>query len=147
MPDFGSSASRSPRRTRGLLVDLAFAEFTDQDLTDDALWIPNALVLSTLSKAYGLAGLRVGDCAGSPEVIRWRRTAGAPFSLAGELRARAAPQVGVGRGRARRTRHLGAFVPASCGARASAANHLPAGAEHDAARVLEEFDQLEALMR
>lgn len=66
-----------------LLVDLAYAEFTDQDLTDDALWIPNALVLRTLSKAYGLAGLRVGYCAGSAEVIRWLRTAGAPFSVSG----------------------------------------------------------------
>jgi histidinol-phosphate aminotransferase len=43
-----------------LLVDLAYAEFADEDLTSAALEIPGALVTRTFSKAWGLAGLRVG---------------------------------------------------------------------------------------
>ena len=42
-----------------LLIDLAYTEFADKDLTQAACELPNALVTRTLSKAWGLAGLRV----------------------------------------------------------------------------------------
>lgn len=45
---------------RPLLVDLAYGEFASEDLTGGALASPSACVLLSLSKAWGLAGLRVG---------------------------------------------------------------------------------------
>jgi histidinol-phosphate aminotransferase len=45
---------------RPLLVDLAYGEFARDDLTGGALASPSACVLLSLSKAWGLAGLRVG---------------------------------------------------------------------------------------
>ncbi|MFZ4576676.1 MAG: aminotransferase class I/II-fold pyridoxal phosphate-dependent enzyme, partial [Phycisphaerales bacterium] len=43
-----------------LLVDLAYTEFAEVDLTPVAVALPNAVVIRTFSKAYGLAGIRVG---------------------------------------------------------------------------------------
>lgn len=42
---------------------------------------PNLVVLRTFSKAYGLAGLRVGYMIGEPSVIARLRTAGLPYSV------------------------------------------------------------------
>jgi histidinol-phosphate aminotransferase len=66
-----------------LLVDLAYAEFADEDLTAAAAALPNALIVRTLSKAWGLAGLRVGYAIGSPIVVQWLRTVGNPFAVSG----------------------------------------------------------------
>lgn len=63
-----------------LVVDLAYTEFADEDLTAVALAISNAVVLRTLSKAWGLAGLRIGYAAGPEGVITAMRGAGGPFS-------------------------------------------------------------------
>ncbi len=64
-----------------LLVDLAYGEFADEDLTRVALDIPNALVVRTFSKAWGMAGLRVGWAAGPEEVIGWMRSVGQPYAV------------------------------------------------------------------
>ncbi len=66
-----------------LLVDLAYGEFADVDLTEVALSLPNAVVFRTLSKAWGLAGLRVGYVAGPAAVIDWLRAAGNPYAISG----------------------------------------------------------------
>jgi len=65
-----------------LLCDFAYIEFADEDLTARALSLPNAVVVKTLSKAYGLAGLRVGYVLGPAEIIEWMRTAGGPYGVA-----------------------------------------------------------------
>src|SRR5204862_5560096 len=44
--------------------------------------LPNVLVLRTFSKAWGLAGCRVGYAVGSPYVIGVLRAAGGPYSVA-----------------------------------------------------------------
>jgi len=62
-----------------LLVDLAYTEFADVDLTDAALALPNAVVVRTFSKAYGLAGLRLGYAIGEANIIDWLRAAGGPY--------------------------------------------------------------------
>lgn len=62
-----------------LMVDLAYTEFADVDLTELALSLPNTVIVRTFSKAYGLAGLRLGYAAGSMEVINAMRAAGGPF--------------------------------------------------------------------
>ncbi len=66
-----------------LIVDLAYVEFADQDLTEYAARLPNALVFRTLSKAWGLAGLRVGYALGPEHLVGWLRAAGNPYPVAG----------------------------------------------------------------
>lgn len=66
-----------------LLVDLAYAEFASEDLTAIALAAPNAVVVRTFSKAWGLAGLRVGYALGSRFAIDALRRAGNPYPLSG----------------------------------------------------------------
>lgn len=57
---------------RGLLVlDEAYAPFADEDAIPLLGRFPNLVVLRTLSKAYALAGIRVGYALATPEVIGW----------------------------------------------------------------------------
>ncbi|MBM4060096.1 MAG: aminotransferase class I/II-fold pyridoxal phosphate-dependent enzyme [Planctomycetes bacterium] len=72
-----------------VLVDAAYAEFGGEDLTAAALPFPNAVVLRTFSKAFGLAGLRVGYAIADPPVASWLRAVGAAFPC-GTLSRRAA---------------------------------------------------------
>jgi histidinol-phosphate aminotransferase len=64
-----------------IVLDLAYEEFADIKLTSLALNYPNCLVLRTFSKAWGLAGLRIGYAIGSNKVISWLRKAGGPYSV------------------------------------------------------------------
>ena len=66
-----------------LLVDLAYVEFTDEDPMNALLERPRTIVVRTLSKAWGLAGLRVGFALGPAEDVARLAAAGAPFPLAG----------------------------------------------------------------
>ncbi len=56
-----------------VVIDEAYVEYIRDGLLPDSLGLardyPNVLVLRTFSKAYGLAGLRVGYAIGDPEVI------------------------------------------------------------------------------
>jgi histidinol-phosphate aminotransferase len=74
-------SARAPQAL--LLVDLAYVEFAAADLSATALALPNALVVRTFSKAWGLAGLRVGYAIGPPEVVRWLRCVGNPYAVSG----------------------------------------------------------------
>jgi len=62
-----------------LLVDLAYTEFADEDLTGAALALPNAVAIRTFSKAFGLAGLRVGYAIGPERLIHAMRAMGSPY--------------------------------------------------------------------
>ena len=64
-----------------LLVDLAYGELADVDLTEAALALPDTIVVRTLSKAWGLAGLRVGYVAGPEHIIEWLRRVGNPYAV------------------------------------------------------------------
>ncbi len=64
-----------------VLLDLAYGEFADEDLTPVALEFPNVLVVRTFSKALGCAGLRVGYALGAPKVISWLRSVGPPYAV------------------------------------------------------------------
>ncbi|MEI7658335.1 MAG: TIGR01548 family HAD-type hydrolase [Phycisphaerae bacterium] len=66
-----------------VLVDAAYAEFADEDLTAVSLALPNAIVVRTFSKSFAMAGLRVGYAIGSERVIRAMRSAGSPFPVSG----------------------------------------------------------------
>jgi histidinol-phosphate aminotransferase len=64
-----------------ILLDHAYVEFADDDLTAVALGLDNVLVFRTLSKAWGLAGLRVGWVAGPAWMITALRAAGNPYTV------------------------------------------------------------------
>lgn len=64
-----------------ILLDAAYAEFADVDLTPTALTLPNVLSVRTFSKAFGLAGLRVGYAIGEASVVATLRAVGGPFSV------------------------------------------------------------------
>jgi histidinol-phosphate aminotransferase len=81
-----ATAADLDRLSRGapdalLLVDLAYADFAGTDLTLQAIGLPNAIVARSMSKAWGIAGLRVGFAAGRPEIIDWMRTMGHPYAV------------------------------------------------------------------
>jgi histidinol-phosphate aminotransferase len=52
-----------------VLLDEAYADFAGSDLHALLSELPNLVVVRTLSKAFGLAGLRVGYALGDPHVI------------------------------------------------------------------------------
>lgn len=64
-------------------VDLAYVDFADEDPAAELLDLPNVVVLRTLSKAWGLAGLRVGYAIGSAEVVEWLARVGQPYAVSG----------------------------------------------------------------
>lgn len=72
-------ARRAPHAI--LLVDEAYFHFYGETVVDLLDTIPNLVVARTFSKAYGLAGLRVGVLAGAPELMRWVRRVISPYSV------------------------------------------------------------------
>ncbi len=64
-----------------LLVDEAYFEFYGETMMP--LWreVPNLFVTRTFSKAYGLAGLRIGVLAGNVDPMRMVRRASSPYNL------------------------------------------------------------------
>jgi len=67
-----------------VVLDEAYREFVTDEQVPDAIETyahrPNVVVLRTLSKAWGLAGLRVGFLVGQPEVAAAVRKVVTPFS-------------------------------------------------------------------
>jgi histidinol-phosphate aminotransferase len=70
-----------------VVLDEAYIEFVRDPLVVDGRKAlgryPNLLVARTFSKAYGLAGLRVGYALGEPEIVSAIRACTTPFSLSG----------------------------------------------------------------
>ena len=64
-----------------LLVDEAYFHFHGETVIDLIVDIPNLVVARTFSKAYGLAGLRLGLLAGPADLIRWIRRVLSPYSV------------------------------------------------------------------
>lgn len=65
-----------------VVLDHAYVEFADDDLTDVALGLPNAAVIRTLSKAFGLAGARVGYLLGPPPLVDFLGRIRSPYPVA-----------------------------------------------------------------
>ena len=75
-------ADGAMERGAAVLVDLAYAEFAALDPMAELLDHPGVIVVRTMSKAKGLAGLRVGYAvAPSAEVATWLRAAGGPYPV------------------------------------------------------------------
>ena len=64
-----------------LLVDEAYFEFHGETLIEHTRKISNLFVARTFSKAYGLAGLRIGILAGGAEQMAMVRRVASPYSV------------------------------------------------------------------
>ena len=62
-------ATAAGRKSATVALDEAYAEFVDRSLVDLRLAHPNLVIVRTASKAYGLAGLRVGFAIARTETI------------------------------------------------------------------------------
>jgi histidinol-phosphate aminotransferase len=72
-------AERAPHAA--VLVDEAYFHFYGQTVASLIGRVPNLLLARTFSKAYGLAGLRVGALAGPAEAVQWLRRVISPYSV------------------------------------------------------------------
>lgn len=76
-----------------IVLDEAYREFvTDPEVPDGLQYVrerDNVVVLRTMSKAYGLAGLRIGYALGSPMVIEALRKVQLPFTVSSIAQAAA----------------------------------------------------------
>ncbi len=81
-----------------LVIDQAYAEYVAPQDDDGAMALaasaPNVLVTRTFSKAYGLAGERVGWATGSPQVIDVLNRIRGPFPLTNSAQAASLAAVG-----------------------------------------------------
>src|SRR5579863_2926061 len=64
-----------------VLVDEAYFHFHGETVIDLMGSVPNLFVARTFSKAYGLAGLRVGVLVGPIELMQWVRRVLSPYSV------------------------------------------------------------------
>jgi len=64
-----------------VLVDEAYFHFFGETVMDLVGSVPNLIVARTFSKAYGLAGLRLGVLAGPVELMKWVRRVLSPYSV------------------------------------------------------------------
>ncbi len=72
-------ARRAPQAVA--LVDEAYFHFHGETVMDLVGTVPNLIVARTFSKAYGLAGLRLGLLAGPVELMRWVQRVLSPYSV------------------------------------------------------------------
>ncbi len=72
-------ARRAPHTV--VLVDEAYFHFHGETVIDLVGTIPNLFVARTFSKAYGLAGLRLGLLAGTANLMHWVRRVLSPYSV------------------------------------------------------------------
>jgi histidinol-phosphate aminotransferase len=78
-----------------VVVDEAYIDFTDQpSLINRLAAFPNLIVLQTLSKAWGLAGLRLGMCFASPEIIGLMNKVKYPYNISIETQRSVADKLG-----------------------------------------------------
>ena len=71
-------------QVRGIVVvDEAYIEFSEgaASLLNDISRVPNLVVLRTLSKAWGLAGIRLGYCIAHPSIVSYLLAIKSPYNL------------------------------------------------------------------
>ena len=72
-------AERAPQAI--VLVDEAYYHFFGETVIDLIGTLPNLVVARTFSKAYGLAGLRLGALVAAEETMQWLRRVISPYSV------------------------------------------------------------------
>ena len=75
------TVARAVPREAIVFVDEAYAEFAGTSFIPDLPSFPNVIVGRTFSKAFGLAGLRIGCLAGAPEILNPVREAVPVYSV------------------------------------------------------------------
>lgn len=66
-----------------IIIDEAYSDFSEESVLQSVVRYPNLLVTKTLSKAMGLANLRLGFVAGNRELIREFLKVKLPFNVGG----------------------------------------------------------------
>ena len=79
--DIRRIANRAPGTM--LLLDMAYVEYANFDPTEELLDLDNVVIVRTLSKAWGLAGLRIGYAIAPTSVASILRNIGNPFPVSG----------------------------------------------------------------
>ncbi|MCU1269770.1 MAG: histidinol phosphate aminotransferase apoenzyme [Acidobacteriaceae bacterium] len=79
LPDLASIAKVAPHAA--FLVDEAYFEFSGETIAPKWRELPNLFVSRTFSKAYGLAGLRIGVLMGNGDQMQVLRRASSPYNL------------------------------------------------------------------
>lgn len=64
-----------------VIVDEAYIEFSDLQIQDATREFKNLIVLRTFSKAYGLAGIRLGYMIGHKKVIQYINRVRSPYNI------------------------------------------------------------------
>jgi histidinol-phosphate aminotransferase len=64
-----------------LLVDEAYYHFHGESVLNETDTVTNLFVARTFSKAYGLAGLRIGLLTGHPDAMRFVRKVSSPYNV------------------------------------------------------------------
>jgi histidinol-phosphate aminotransferase len=66
-----------------VVVDEAYIDFAQQgsSIADSVAAVDNLVVMRTLSKAFGLAGIRLGYCIAQPEIISFLLRIKAPYNI------------------------------------------------------------------
>jgi histidinol dehydrogenase len=83
-----AAAERVCREAAGLvLIDEAYADFAPDDMVQLAAGGDGAVVLRTLSKAYGLAGMRIGYAVGPAPLIAEIEKSRGPYKVSGPAEA------------------------------------------------------------
>jgi histidinol-phosphate aminotransferase len=128
-----SATERVCRGASGVvLVDEAYADYAEDDMVSHAVASDRTLVLRTLSKAYGLAGLRVGYAIGPARLIAEVEKSRGPYKVNGVAESAALAALGdrnwvegrIAEVRASRTRLLEAVASRGIRAWDSAANFV-----------------------
>ncbi len=78
-----------------VVLDEAYMDFWDESLLPEVAEYDNLIILKTLSKAFGLAGLRVGFAAANPTLTRALQAVKSPYNV-GLLPQMAAQPVTLG---------------------------------------------------
>ena len=81
IPDLARISEAAPRAI--VLIDEAYIEFGGTTFLPQLSRFPNVLVGRTFSKAYGLAGMRVGVVIGQPPALDPVRSVTLPFNING----------------------------------------------------------------
>jgi histidinol-phosphate aminotransferase len=74
-------AAKAPHAV--LMVDEAYYHFHGETTLGDVGKVPNLIVARTFSKAYGLANLRIGMLAGTPELLGYVKKVSSPYNVNG----------------------------------------------------------------
>jgi len=78
----GATIDAIVAQTNGLvIIDEAYAEFAGCSLVDVAMQSDRVLVTRTMSKAFGLAGLRIGYAIGAPDLVAAVEKSRGPYKV------------------------------------------------------------------